>query len=239
MKAVFVFIVVLASVAGGGFLAVRYAERHYPQHLPWTPLDLGDPIGAFTGRKLAALAGQPLRCRALLKDAQVAYVAQPARAEGPHCGYDNAVRMAGQGSVGYNPDAPVLSCPLTASLILWERSVVQPAARRHLGAPVANFRHFGAYACRRVYGGRSGGWSEHARANAIDIARFDLRDGRRISVAASWVRGAPKERAFLREVRDGGCRLFATVLGPDYNAAHQDHFHLDQAARGAGWRMCR
>ena len=46
--------------------------------------------------------------------------------------------------------------------------------------------------------------------------------------------------AFLREVRDGACDLFATVLSPDYNAAHADHFHLDQAARGAiGWRGCR
>ena len=35
-------------------------------------------------------------------------------------------------------------------------------------------------------------------------------------------------------------RLFATVLSPDYNAAHRDHLHLDQAARGAwGWRACR
>jgi hypothetical protein len=41
-------------------------------------------------------------------------------------------------------------------------------------------------------------------------------------------------------VRDGACRLFATTLSPDYNAAHADHLHLDQANRGAGgWRACR
>ena len=46
--------------------------------------------------------------------------------------------------------------------------------------------------------------------------------------------------AFLREVRDGSCQLFSTVLSPDYNAAHRDHFHLDQAERGAvGGRACR
>jgi hypothetical protein len=46
--------------------------------------------------------------------------------------------------------------------------------------------------------------------------------------------------AFLREVRDGACPLFATVLSPDYNAAHRDHFHFDQADRGEwGWRGCR
>ena len=64
-------------------------------------------------------------------------------------------------------------------------------------------------------------------------------DGARISVAADWRDGGAKGR-FLREVRDGACRLFATVLSPDYNRAHRDHLHLDQAERGAwGWRACR
>ena len=54
-----------------------------------------------------------------------------------------------------------------------------------------------------------------------------------------WQGGGPKT-AFLREVRDGACPLFSTVLSPDYNQAHRDHLHLDQAERGSsGWRMCR
>lgn len=232
----------LLLVVGGGFIAVRYAERHYPEHLPWTPLDLGDPIGTFTGRKLTALGQEPLRCRQLLKDANIDHRTLSTRRDGPHCGYGNAVRVSfgEEPSIDYEPQSPVLSCPLAAALVLWERTVVQPAARQHLGAPVAKIRHFGTYACRRVYGGSSGGWSEHASANAIDVGRFDLTDGRRVSVAASWERGTEGERAFLREVRDGACELFATVLSPEYNEAHQDHFHLDQASRGAaGWRMCR
>jgi hypothetical protein len=41
-------------------------------------------------------------------------------------------------------------------------------------------------------------------------------------------------------VRNGACQLFATVLSPDYNEAHRDHLHFDQAERGAmGWRGCR
>jgi hypothetical protein len=32
--------------------------------------------------------------------------------------------------------------------------------------------------------------------------------------------------------------VFGTVLSPDYNAAHADHFHFDQAARGFGG-LCR
>jgi hypothetical protein len=58
-------------------------------------------------------------------------------------------------------------------------------------------------------------------------------------VVADW-RGEGPEARFLREVRDGACGLFATVLSPDYNAAHRDHLHFDQAERGAfGWRGCR
>jgi len=36
-------------------------------------------------------------------------------------------------------------------------------------------------------------------------------------------------------VRDGACRFFDVVLGPDYNDAHRDHFHLDMGA----YRACR
>ena len=46
------------------------------------------------------------------------------------------------------------------------------------------------------------------------------------------------EAAFLRRVRDGACGIFGTVLSPDYNEAHRDHLHLDQAARGWGG-FCR
>ena len=46
---------------------------------------------------------------------------------------------------------------------------------------------------------------------------------------------ARPEAAFLREVNDGACRFFNAVLGPDYNAAHRDHFHLDMGR----WRVCR
>jgi len=116
---------------------------------------------------------------------------------------------------------------------------VQPAAWRRLGARVVAIEHLGSYNCRRLYGRPSGDWSEHAHANALDVAAFRLADGRRVAVVKDWTGGGAKA-AFLRDVRDGGCRLFATVLSPDYNAAHRDHLHLDQAPRGAlGWRACR
>ena len=71
------------------------------------------------------------------------------------------------------PDSPALACPLAAALLLWQREFLQPAAQRHLGSPVASISHYGSYACRRLYGRDSGPWSEHATANALDIAFCD------------------------------------------------------------------
>jgi len=142
-------------------------------------------------------------------------------------------------AIALSPASVAPSCPVAAAIRLWEWHVVQPAALRLLGQPVRTVMHFGAYSCRRMYGRDTGAFSEHATADAIDIAGFVLDDGRRITVAADW-NGEGKDAAFLRAVRDGACGLFSTVLSPDYNAAHRDHLHLDQAERGAtGWRACR
>ncbi|MEM1306010.1 MAG: extensin family protein [Pseudomonadota bacterium] len=41
---------------------------------------------------------------------------------------------------------------------------------------------------------------------------------------------APKSR-FLKRIHADACRYFGTVLGPEANEAHRDHFHLDLAPR--------
>ncbi|MCP3735608.1 extensin family protein [Sphingomonas sp. RP10(2022)] len=215
--------------------------RGRPQDMPWTPLDLGAPIGLSTGRKLTALTGNFALCRAKLDAAGVRYTALPPRDGGGGCGYDDAVRFGEGGARGiaFHPAGLGIACPVAAALAMWEWDVVQPAAQRHFGDRVASIDHFGSYSCRRIYGRDAGTMSEHATADAVDIAGFRLADGTRITVVGDW-RGDGAKAAFLREVRDGACRLFSTTLSPDYNAAHRDHLHLDQANRGAmGWRACR
>jgi hypothetical protein len=215
--------------------------RNHPADSPFTKLDLTQPIGMFTGRKIAALKGDASQCEALLFRAGVRYRALPPAGSG-QCAYDNAVRLTKGGALetGFRPERLDVSCPVAAGLAVWERQVVQPSAERFLDARVTAIEHFGSYSCRRLYGRSTGDWSEHARANALDVAGFLLTDGRRVIVAADWTGGTLKEQQFLREVRDGACKLFATVLSPDYNPAHRDHLHIDQAARGEfGWRACR
>lgn len=238
MRRRLVTLLLLALAGFGALLLYGHARRH-PEDVPWTDLDLAQPVGAFTGRKLAGLEGR--HCEALLARAGVRYTRLPDRRTGPECGYRSAVRFAPGGAlaVRYRPADLGMQCPVAAALALWEWHVVQPAAQRHFGRAVIRIDHYGSYSCRRLYGRGSGAWSEHAHANAVDIAGFTLAGGRRIVVLRDWRRGGA-EGAFLHEARDGACRLFSTVLSPDYNAAHYNHLHLDQAARGAwGWRACR
>jgi hypothetical protein len=57
-----------------------------------------------------------------------------------------------------------------------------------------------------------------------------LADGRRISVLEDWNAGDAEEREFLQTVQRSACKRFGTVLGPDYNAAHANHFHLEEGS---------
>ena len=222
-------------------LLVYAMLRNRPQDLPWTKLDLSQPVGMFTGHKLTALTDDFPACRAALDKAGIRYTALPAREEGEGCGYTDAVRFTKGGArrIGFAPADLGVSCPVAAGLAVWEWEVVQPAAQRIFGLRVAEIEHFGSYNCRRMYNREGASWSEHATADAVDIAAFRLADGTRITLIGDWA-GEGDKAQFLRAVRDGGCDLFATVLSPDYNEAHRDHFHFDQAERGAiGWRACR
>lgn len=225
--------VALAAVVAAIGLGLYAFGRARPQDVPWADLDLAQPVGLFTARKLAGLAEDAPRCRALLADAGVRATPLPPRTGPNGCGYADGVTLddGGAREIAYAPRPLATACTVAASLAVWEWEVVQPAAIRHFGRPVARIDHFGSYSCRRIYGRADGRWSEHSTADAVDIAGFRLDDGTRITVARDWTGGDAKA-AFLHDVRDGACRLFATTLSPDYNAAHADHLHLDQAARG-------
>lgn len=115
----------------------------------------------------------------------------------------------------------------------WARFGVDRAARQLLGSPVAKIETMGSYACRNVAGTERR--SAHARAEAIDVSAFVLADGRRIVLKRDWHGGDAATREFLRVVHKSACKRFGTVLGPEFNAAHEDHFHLE----GTGAKYCR
>lgn len=228
--------------------ALRSGRLQIPEQWnPWAPLRIDAPPNLLTSFKLSRASQDREACRAALAQADMTLVHLDDRATGEHCGFDNAVRIERTSVAVGEPFS--LSCRAALSLAMWERHVLQQAAQAQLGTRVRRIDHLGSYACRNLYGEQGRRRSQHATADALDVAAFVLEDGRRISVLRDWKptvgvadaqadaepRAASREAAFLRELHDGACNYFDVVLGPDYNRAHADHFHFD---RGAA-RVCR
>jgi hypothetical protein len=201
-----------------------------PRWLPWKPLVLADAPGRLTNWKLLVLADAPQTCRDVVTTGAVRFTPILDQTTGDACGFSNAMVVEAT-LVQLKPVRPKLSCPMVAGVQLWLRDIVQPAARAHFGSTVTSIQHFGTYSCRNVAGTRHR--SQHATANAIDVAAFKLANGRTVSVLKDW-NGKADAQAFLRAVRDGGCNVFSVTLSPDYNAAHHDHLHLDLGM----WQTC-
>lgn len=204
------------------------------RNIPLPAIDLAVARPWLVDRRLAALGRDAGLCRRVLQPPHI--VAEPIADQAPAagCGWTNAVRLASAGGARIALDR--LSCEAAAAVALWIEHEVQPLAEAAFGARVTRIEHRGGYACRDIVGNPRwrGIRSEHASANAVDIAGFVLADGRQIDVRRHWS-GGGAEAEFLRRVHAGACRYFRVTLGPDYNAAHHDHFHLD---RGPD-RQCR
>ncbi|MEZ5909046.1 MAG: extensin family protein [Hyphomicrobiaceae bacterium] len=296
----------------------------------------------------AEIKAAEARCASALKglDAKVVKVA-PIR-HGP-CGDPAPVQLITIGSapeVAISPPA-IVNCDMVVALHAWLRDHVQPAALKHLKAPVIRLRNASSYVCRNRYGRADGKLSEHARANALDISAMTTANGQTLAVLGGWgtiarvereralaarreaerkaaeaakareeavrkaaerARGRPAGSApvadaereterktgqpfgftpsrlggpkpttpaaaaappndkssrrrgrrgrdsaptlpvispgdtpgavFLKTIHAGACKAFKTVLGPESNDAHRDHFHIDLAQRRSG-AYCR
>lgn len=224
------------GVAGACVMGWYGANRFLPvQHLPWRALNPDAPIGRATKAQLLRLSLAPSeKCMALTDDIP-ALISKPSQAHRPNgaCGWDIARDVSHSAGAQLTPNSAHMQCPLAVASYLWSRRLNQ-IALEEMGSSVTSLVHFGTYSCRRQRGNGSGQWSEHAFANAWDIAAFELKDGRVISVKSGW-NGGPSERKFLRRARDAACSVFNVTLSPAYNAAHADHFHFDMGPS----RTCR
>jgi hypothetical protein len=203
-----------------------------PQWNPWASLDLKHPLTPVTRWKLQRLGDDPALCHRLLATAPpelVEYTRVPDYEPVPGCPLQNTVRIR-QAGVGFNRSF-VASCPLAVTWIMYVQHGVQPLARELFGKPVERVMHFGSFACRNIGNAASGRRSEHAAANALDVAGFRLHGGERISVLEHW-HGDGAKAEFLQRTFEMACELFGTSLGPEYNAAHADHFHFGVRGRG-------
>jgi len=214
----------LVLVAGLIALGLEHGVLRVPPGvLGWGTLDLDQPPGAFARMKLNSLASDPEACLAALDRSALEFVRLDPRPLEDGCGLVHGVRFE-QSHIPYSSGSD-LSCVMAAALY-WYEAEVDRLALEHLGSGLARIDHLGTYACRNINGSMAGRRSQHATANAIDIAAFHLRDGRIIDLFTYWNVEGP-ESGFLKATRDAACGLFNTVLSPDYNALHADHFHLD------------
>ena len=225
------FFLVLLLALSLTLLALERGWRKLPAHYnPWAPLDLRTPPNLLTGFKLNRLQADPALCEQALAGSVLRFTAVADSLPQAGCPIENSVRIQAS-DVRFNGSF-LATCQLAAAYALFEQHGLQPAAQAVYGQPVTRIDHFGSFACRNI--GASNRRSQHASANALDIAGFHLADGTRITLARDW-HGSEREQRFLREVRAAACRVFNTTLGPDYNAAHHDHFHLDMGRA----RICR
>lgn len=222
-------LVILASLGAGAW----YGLHALPNSLnPFSPIELTDETNLLTNVKLRVLQHRYEACIATIRRRSIDIARAPISSPDSDCGTEEGIRLH-RSLVSYGGSVNA-TCGLMAGLLIWERHSLLPRSEEILGSKVTRVRTFGTYSCRNVNHAAGGRRSEHASANAIDIAGFDLADGRRISVASDWGEDTDKGR-FLVAVHDDGCRIFNVVLGPRFNKLHANHFHFDMGI----WSICR
>lgn len=224
------FLIILAVLLAGGFYLVRYQLPD--QHDPFAPLLIDDPPGLATSFKLRRIENSPRLCFKTLRNSDLVYEHLHDQETGEQCGFFNAVRLQ-QSGISYGGNIS-LTCPAMVALAIWERHELQPLANKLFDQDIIRVRHFGTYACRNINNASRGRRSEHAIANAIDIAGFVLADGTEVNIQKDWNAGDDKAD-FLRRLHEKSCRYFSAVLGPEYNAQHHNHFHMDMGF----FQICR
>jgi hypothetical protein len=219
------YLLLLMLLAGIG---LAFRQGLVPaRYSPLPALDLERPLPLIVDWQLAELRFDAKLCSRVLVPPHIESVPIRDNPLNKGCGWINSVRVSSVGGARLPVDK--LSCPAAAALSLWMVHQVQPLAQSMFGQRVKSLEHMGTYSCRNIVGNAF--WknkrSEHATANAIDISAFTLEDGKRISVLKDW-RGQTPEAEFLRLAHAGACNYFRVALGPEFNRAHRDHFHLDR-----------
>jgi len=213
---------------GMGIIALAYLVHRYlpPQHNPLRPPSLIEPLGLATYGKLTKLKYNEEMCREVLTEAGVEFEVLAADGAQTRCPLDETLALK-RSLTPYNAAPLRMTCHQMAALHIWERHVLRPQADKIFDSPLRQIQTYGSFSCRNIAG--TGVRSQHSYANAIDISGFILEDGTRISVKDHW-RERSKAGTYLKRVHKHACRLFSVTLGPDYNAAHADHFHLDMGS---------
>lgn len=222
-------LLIIMLIAGAAAVGYRWLPSYYN---PFTPLTLDDPPGKITQFKLRRLT--PEACEQLLVQAnRRALIRTQAVADSDGaCPLRNVVRVRSFGPVALSGSF-LASCPLALSSALFVSQQARPLTRAYMGSELAQIEHLGSFACRNIYHRPDARLSEHATADALDISAFRLANGRRVTILNGWTSAGTQP--WLGALLAASCGYYGNGLGPNYNAAHANHFHLGMH----GFGLCR
>jgi hypothetical protein len=173
-------------------------------------------------------------CRDSLKADGFKFQARPSRStrDKEGCGIPHPVVLT-RGPTGIAYDPPVmLDCSLARALGKVE-AIVQEEAETNLHSKIVRAGNAGAFACRPRNFRKGASLSAHAFGTALDLTSFQPAKGTTVVIDRDYSKDGPRG-VFLHGVYT---RLRAHeadltyVVGPDFNALHHNHFHLDRG----GW----
>lgn len=150
------------------------------------------------------------------------------------CGIRNAVKLYSVNGIALSQPVTV-ECDTAHALKSWINRGMDPAVGR-TGGGVVKLKVAAGYSCRTRNHKPGAKISEHGKGRAIDLSGFYLKNGDEISVLSDWGRG--RYGRILREMHRSACGPFGTVLGPNADVQHRDHFHFDTARHRNG-TYCR
>jgi hypothetical protein len=150
------------------------------------------------------------------------------------CGAKQVVRFRrGPGEIRYDKSPPLLTCGMALALADFER-IVQEEAQRVLGSRVVRIDHLGTYNCRDMVNYDL--ISEHSFANALDLRRFHLANGKKVGVLEHFrptqaAADAEPSTLFLRSLANRlyDENIFSVVVTPYFDRLHHNHIHVDLA----------
>lgn len=146
------------------------------------------------------------------------------------CGVRDAWVVSEVGGVALSRPS-IMSREAALALNGWVLARAKPIVGRR-GGGLVELTVASHYACRTRNSRPGARLSEHAQGRAIDISSFVMADGSRITVLNGWNR--PDHGDILRRLHRSACGPFGTVLGPNADRHHQDHFHFDVADHRSG-----
>jgi hypothetical protein len=243
MKRLCIVVVALAlAVADARGAPLREVPLPRPR-----PTDLHAPHAPAPedGKDAAEKPSRDEDCLERLKAAGIAFeqTTQHAAAN-PACVIDTPVRLTAvpvtprPGASVRLPEEPMLACRFAERLAHFIGDLAAPVIAGRLSFELKGVRTGPGYECRNRNRAANGHLSAHALGIAVDVAAFELANGKTLPVKPD---GDARGQAAVTAIRMAACGWFTTVLGPGSDAAHTDHMHLDILVHGSSdrYRICQ